>query len=442
MSPTEPTEPRPPHAVPGPPEPGPSARVRTLVAVGLQYYTQGLVAGLGGLVLTSLAAVGVAFEDGFVPVLMAGALPWVAKLLWAVALDARTRTRPGRARLWAVGGQLGATGALVALAIGPAPRLLARAPDLSAVPAFAGLWFLVNACLALQDAATDAAMLDATRPEDRARAGTTAQVGHYAGFGLMTMGLFYYLLAQAPVRWSPVALIELAAGITMVLAPAALLFPSVEARPALPPVGTAARALVREPGVWIGVAMALVAGLPGPTSSAISQTFLLQELAVPLADFLGYVRIALVVGLAVLVAWTPIGARFGRATPALVGGALVGATYLVYGAMPDLWAQPPALITVGICEVAGQGLLFAGLYGLLMDLTHPSLRAVQFTLWMSLINVGRVAGPKLAEQLVARSGYGTLYVVCGALFLLVLPLAWVLGRRAPASFTPGTSGHE
>ncbi|MCA9696120.1 MAG: hypothetical protein KC431_01260, partial [Myxococcales bacterium] len=145
------------------------------------YAAQGVIAGLGALMVAVLAQRGVPLESQ-VGVLAGGAVPWALKFVVALLLDMTPSWRLRRR-----GAALGATLVLTAACL----QIMAMAwsGGEAGLPrslvTVAGGWVALNLVLATQDVIVDGLALDALG-EHRALAGTLMGLGHALGFGLIT----------------------------------------------------------------------------------------------------------------------------------------------------------------------------------------------------------------------------------------------------------------
>jgi len=400
------------------------------VIAGL-YLPQALVAGFAVLImLPGFAQAGIDLEAQ-APLLAAGAIPWVVKLVWAGLIDTASRTRPRRIRGFIAGGQLVAALGMYMLA-GSFGAVL-RAEVLPST--LAAWWLVTNAGLALQDAGTDALALDAVAVRDRAKAGLAMQVGHGLGQGVLVAGLYLHLMVGVVAPWGLPALCRLTAAVLVGTAWLGLAFPGVPEQRAPRPVGPALRELVATPRVYVAVVAAVLVGMPDALTSVVAPEFLTAELAWDFTKLVRMLRVGAFVGVAVTFGLLPLADRLGRLTLAVTGATMVGLAYIVFAFATPLWSHDATFYALAAAESIGRGLLLAGVWALLMDLTHPAFRAIQFTLWVSLTNVGRVLAPAIAPDVVAAGGYGALWLLAGLLSLAVVPLLWWVGRGGVASFT-------
>ncbi|RMG96587.1 MAG: hypothetical protein D6705_10870, partial [Deltaproteobacteria bacterium] len=151
--------------------------VRIVAGLAAPYLAQGLAYGfMGWVVVPTLAARGVPLADQ-AWVLAAGGLPWVAKAAFGPWLDRHRRgsgQRPDPRRSVALASVVAAGCAAL---LGTA----AASDHGAAVAVLAVLWLVHNVALALQDAATDALVLDVVPPARRGRVAAALLGAHHVG---------------------------------------------------------------------------------------------------------------------------------------------------------------------------------------------------------------------------------------------------------------------
>lgn len=213
-----------------------------LAMLGALYLVQGLPFGIQATVLpVLLRREGTSLElIGFASALAA---PWMAKILWAPIVDARSSPRLGRRRTWILPCQLGLTIALVA-ASGPDPS--------RSLAALLALLFVMNLLTATMDVAVDGLAVELLAPHELGPGNAAQVVGFKLGM-IATGGL----LLAAVARIGYEGLFLAAAGIVAVVLVATLAWREPESTEAGVP--TRAREVVRvlarvarRPGViWV-----------------------------------------------------------------------------------------------------------------------------------------------------------------------------------------------
>jgi MFS family permease len=127
--------------------------------------------------------------------------------------------------------------------------------------------------------------------------------------------------------------------------------------------------------------------------------------------------------------------RFGRRLVTWISEA--GAALLVI-AVGAVAAAPPSATVLGWLLVLlalvflAAGAATASLYGLLMQLTEPSIGAMQFCTFMAAINLCYVWSTRLLGFTVERFGYGAGIAIGGVVSLLALPTLLLLAPASPS----------
>lgn len=398
---------------------------RGVATVGATYLAQGMVAGLGFVLIDYLAALEIPLEAQ-VGVLASGAVPWALKFVFALVLDLgpswSLRARgvalsaiaiAAAALAWTLAGswQGGA---------GPLPR------DLSAV---AISWVALNLAMASQDVIVDGLALDVLG-EHRTATATAMGLGHAIGFGVLhPLIVTPRILAggmPAGVRWIAVAVAMLAA------LPAVLLW-----APGTPTKARASRD--REPAqpsvpVFVALLVVFVLATVGPNiTQAVSAELLITELQwsfeqvsetlLPIAAVAGLLGVPLA-GLAV--------ARFGAPHTAAIACVGLATAWLVFAGLRPHWTADPTIVGMACAEGLLQPAMLVGLHALALTAAARSpLPTTGFVVAMAALNLPRVLAPLLAPDALASLGWvgffalsaGFSAVAAGILAMLHRPLA-------------------
>ncbi len=406
----------------------PPGRTRLFVGIAGLYLAQGVIAAFGSnILIPQLAAAGIAL-GAQVDLLTLGALPWVFKLVWALALDLVFGPGSGtRRRTLLVGLSIACT--LFAT------WMMATPQEPSSLATLTWLWVAINLVLSMQDVTVDGLAVDLLTPDERGPGNTWMQVGVRVG----QLGLGGLLLAVVTVNYGLATAMQIWVGLLTlcVLAPAFLPTTRLNAQPthARQSFVAALRALPRRPNV--PVTLLAVFGMVGSAAtSAVSPTFLFQELGLNYSDYT-YTLLPLMV--VCTLAAGPLSGRLIAAKGAhvafAIGTAALGGTWAVFGSAEPLWPLRGTLLTLVCVEAAATVLCFSALYALLMAHTHRRIRAIHFTFYMMLLNVGRALAPTLAPDLLANVGYAGVWITCGlGQACLAIP-AWMLSRRSSEDAT-------
>ncbi len=387
--------------------------------LGALYLTQGLVAGVGTLVVAVMAAQGHDLESQ-TGVLAMGALPWLLKLVWALLWD--RLAPPGSKRRWPLllATQLAVAAGLSAFAGG---RWFAAAP---------WAFFALNLAASWQDVGADAFAIDHTPPARRGRINAVMAGARALGVGWLGASVLY----AAWGRWGPEAtmlgLAALVAGLGLALLPLRAPNTAPRAAPVSASWAELPRALVATPHARAALGLCALALLGDALSGAVALDFLQKRAGWSLSALTEQL-VPLQVG-AELVAYALAAAFVDR-----IGGlrCVAGASLLLaigwgsFGFAESLWTEPDAVRALAVLESAARAWLFVGLYAFAMRATSPQLRATHFVVLMSLLNLPRVLGPWLAPELHARSGYAGIWLMAAGCQLVVLVYAAWLVRRIP-----------
>ena len=415
-----------------------SARLRYVTFV-LLYVAQGVPGGVAFGAIPAWLAM-----NGKTPAEIAGylavaTLPASFKILFAPLVERFTYLPMGRRRPWLLVGQVGLTLSFAGLAFVPDP--LHNLPWLTAL-SFAGLAFSM-----LQDVATDSLAIDIIPAEQQGQANSlmwgAKAIGNSAALAAGSLLINTYGLAVA---------VLLIAGLVLLILPVPLLLRERAGEKLLP---------------W-------TAGAPAPESRRLRATgwapllratwrvlLLPNSLRLALALFtamvgVGYAGTALPIFLIQKLHWTNVAYAEIGATAGLVAGA---AGMLVGGLLSRRLGvvrlgQGSLLGFAGLMVVLGSGAAWWGhtsvVVGLLGGLTLMAVfsnignlalamqccwarvSAVQFTLYMALLNTGDTAGTALLGVVRSRYSWEVTFWLVPALVLVPVALLQSIGLPAHA----------
>lgn len=380
----------------------PSRAPRLVTVVGAAYLVQGIVAGIGLLLLGALAQTGTPLEQQ-VGILAGGAIPWLLKFGGAVLLDLMP-SWPLRVRGWVIGG----------LQAGAAACVWALASSWGDLHGLALAWVALNFTVALQDVLVDALALD-TLAQHRSWTATAMGFGHALGAGLLAPLIIQPYMGEhgmaaglrLPVAWL----------LALALVPAlALWLPDRPARARSQ--APAARELTRED--WLGGAWALLvfAALMfgANATSAIISEFLINHLEWDWADVAAILMpIGAIMGLLGALAAGPMVARLGPARATMIISAALGLAWLSFATASSSWHVRSVVVALAIPEAALQAALLVGLHALALRLAaRAPLPTTAFVLAMAALNLPRVLAPMLAPKLLLVGGFVGVFAACGA----------------------------
>ena len=411
--------------------PDSSPAPRCLAVVASSYLIQGIVAGVGVLMLGRLAQLGTPLETQ-VGLLASGALPWLLKFALALLLDLGP-SWPLRARGLVISAlQICMAVCLWGLASawtggeGPAP---------ASIMALAAGWICLNLCAATQDVIVDSLALD-TLAGRQAWTGTLMGLGHALGGGVLGSVLIARRIVAEGMPAGLTLPVAWVAGLALL--PAALLW--IPGRPenarARAPRGGALTPRERATLLALPALYVLVTFAPDATSAA-SFEFLFQHLGwdypsyagqlMPLAAAAGVLG-ALVIGPAIV--------KLGPARAAVVASVALGVVWLGFAGLSAQWSNRALILALASCEGLIQSALIVALHALALVVSARSpAPTTTFVLAMAALNLPRVLAP-LAVPSLLELGFVALFVVCGAAQLLAGAGLWPL--RASGSSPDAT----
>ena len=407
-------------------------RPATLILLASLYCAQGLPSGLMAHSLPVLLRQN-GVDLALIGLLKLLALPWMLKVLWAPWIDRLASPRLGHHRGWILPLQSTVLLCMATLALCAPEALFGRQQWL-----LFGLLLLVNLAAATQDIATDGLTVRLL-PERWRGLGNSLQVGGYkVGMLLSGSGL---LLAVDWLGWN------LSLGLTALLL-ALLSVPVWRFRETRELPRLAAQAERAGPGLLWRHYHGLLAQ-PG------MHAWLLVVLTFKLGDALGSPMIK---PLLVDQGWS--NAALGQLTLitslAGIGGALLGGllyarlgarrSLLLFGALQAVGiagmallagsaADLPRVYALSLFEQVADGMSTVALFAVMMSHCRSEHEGADFTLQacVQLLLAGLVgaASGVLAQWL----GYRMLFLLAGALGLLMLALVWRYYRQLPALST-------
>jgi hypothetical protein len=402
----------------------PIQALRCVGAVGLAYLVQGIIAGVGVVLLAALAQAGTPIEQQ-AGLLASGAVPWVLKVLVALWLDLRgSWSLRVRAAVLA-GLQLCAGACLWGLAAAWAERAASGTGSLASVTI---LWITLNFVAALQDVLVDKLALDTLR----GRQSWTAMAmgsGHAVGLGLlggMVLGEAFAEQGMAaglrlPAWW--IAIMSVTCG--------ALLW--LPGRPEAAGAPSSATKPERSGDHWgrlLWIALLFVALLLAANALwAVGSEFIIVHLEWDPAEYTRIVvPIATIAGITGALGMGPLVAKLGPGRASMIAGGALGAIWLGFAASSALWHEPLMLPSFAAIEGTLQPALLVGLHAVaLIAVARSSLPTTAFVLLMAALNLPRALAPLLAPTLVDLGWVGV-FVACGVVQLIAVVGLWPLRR--------------
>lgn len=397
--------------------------LRCVAAVGSAYLVQGIVAGVGVVLLGVLAQGGTSLEQQ-AGLLASGAVPWVLKFFVALLLDA-SPSAPLRLRAVLLAGlQLCAAACLWGLAAAWAER---EASGTDSLATLAVVWVTLNFVVALQDVLIDNLALDTLRAHP---SWTAMAMGLGLALGMGVLGSL--VLGEAMAQHGLVAGFQRPAGwvaIVAMLCGPLLWLPGRPARPASAslrerlPSGEQLRTL-------LGLALLFVAVMFGTyLTGAITYEFVIGHLQWDPIDFTRTVTpVATIAGIVGALAMGPLVAKLGPARASMIAGAGLGLAWLWLAGASPWWHAPGLLPSYAGCEATLQSALLVGLHALaLTAVARMPLQTTAFVLAMAALNLPRVLAPLFGPSL-AGLGWVGAFAACGVLQLIAVAGLWPLRR--------------
>jgi PAT family beta-lactamase induction signal transducer AmpG len=338
------------------------------------------------------------------------ALPWAIKFIWGGIVDYFISF--GRRRFIIVGGILGAIGFFLLAFIDP---LIALVP-------FTFLMFIGHVGIAFLDVSADAWAIEISREDERGKINGAMFAGQFVG---LTVGSTLLAIIANIYGYNTAFITSGLIIILIIIYPLFLKYTISSKK--RQKVGSS---LVREFKKKTTQLVALFAPF-----SAISAGFLLFAIPIYLKIRLNLdiAQIGLITGIfPIMVAVGSligggISDKFGRKTSLyiFIGLSILFSALLIVGASWQILAF--------IYGVVG---FFQGGYttvtsAMCMDITNPRLGATQFSLLMSLFNVGEMAGAMVAGSLVVILGFERLFLYCGWIFGPSLLILYLIQLKKP-----------
>ena len=346
-------------------------------------------------------------------------LPWTFKLIWAPVIDTLTIRSMGRRRPWIIGAELMmAVSLLGILWLGDfSEHLGADSSEASLAPRFVfllGCMFFVHNCFAsLQDVTTDALAVDVLPPSEQGRVNGLMWGSKLVGkaVGAVVMATVMSLGDAYRPGWG----IPAAVAVQFVLLIAIMMIPlfTLE-RPGEKRFpwsdghaqGSDNVSSVRNPmllvrdllrGFFLVATFAyfiygLLHVVGWGSVEVITKTLYTQQLDWTFQQFSYVSGIAVFTELAGALCGGYAADRFGRRKVICFGFGSYGALHITFGCLPQLWLE--SWFTAGYL-ILSPGALAIGAVGFLsmgMKISWTKAAATMFTVYMTLSNVGHVAG--------------------------------------------------
>lgn len=399
--------------------------LRCVAAVGSAYLIQGIVAGVGGILLLVLAQAGTPLEQQ-AGLLAGGAVPWVLKCFVALLLDVSPSASLRLRAMLLATLQLCAAACLWGLAAAWAER---EASGSSSLTALAVAWVALNFIVALQDVLVDNLALDTLRahPSWTAMAmgtGLAIGMGVLGSLVLGTVIAEHGMVAgfRQPAGW--VAMLAVLCGPLLWLPgrPARAVSASTSLRERLPS-GTQLRTL-------LVLALLFVALMFGTyLTGVIANDFVILHLQWDPIDFMRIVApIAAIASIVGAIAMGPVVATLGPIRASMLAASMLGLAWLGLASASPWWHTPGMLPSYAGCEAILQSGLLVGLHALaLTAVARMPFSTTAFVLAMAALNLPRALAPLFGPSL-AQLGWVGAFAVCGAIQLISVACLWSLRK--------------
>lgn len=409
------------------------ARTSTLCAL---YMAQGMPWGFVTITLLAYISEQGASLEQTARITLLATLPWSFKIIWGVVIDRFLFPSMGLRRPWVLAAQLGIGLTLLAMIL---------IDDLSAeFNTFAWMVFVHNCFVSLQDVASDALAVDVLDEEERGRVSGLMWASNYAGAAVGGLGmgkvLANYGLQAAFILQVSVLLAIVCFPLFLRERPGDRWLPFSK-DPDEP--GTAARhgserranlmdlvrrllSAFRARGPLIGLGFALVGNLFVGVFVAVNPVFFVQELGWSQEQYStlsgGWGQVSGIAG-AILggLLVDRIGVRAIFTTAALLASGLC----LGLASSEALRSSEPYCTTYLITAEFLVSVQTVASFSLFMRLCSVAVAGTQYTLFMAVLNQGRVAGAEILRRL-SDSGYALIFAVMAGALLASLPILYAI----------------
>ncbi|NGX17203.1 MFS transporter [Wenzhouxiangella sp. XN24] len=430
-----------------------SSRVRFLSSSSM-YFAQGIPQGFLSIAIPAwLASLGVSAGDiaSYLAVIV---LPWAFKLVAGPFMDRFEFLPMGRRRPWVLGAQLGLTLSFLALT-------LVRQPD-EQMGLLMLIGVLINSFAATQDVAVDGMAIDLTPVNEQGRLNAFMSFGKAIGWA-GTAAVSGVLLATAGMAVT--ALVASAVSGVLLLA-----FVFVLERPGerVLPWSAGKAGSRHQPGNSFRAVFAGLNAVLWTRASVVVMAIMLFDglvsgyghalMPVAAVNLFGYTapqwsQLVAIMGLVGAVAALSLGPmidRFGVKRMLILTTAVVGVHAFMLAQTQFMWENSAYIRVMLSAWVLMSPVVMVCVIALAMTVCSSAASATQFAIYMSTANLGAAAGSKLFGLLSERSDYAEIYMLLGALivvllFIMLLHRADGGGekeRKGPRRYTVGSVGAE
>jgi PAT family beta-lactamase induction signal transducer AmpG len=384
-------------------------RLRLAVLTAL-FFAQGVPWGFFALTLPTYLAGRNASIAEIASVTAVSYWPYVFKWLGGPLIDTIAIPRFGRRRPWIVLAQI-----LMAVSLVP---LLAIDDFLGHLDLVVVLILVHTTFNALQNVATDALAIDLLDPSERGRASGFMYGAKYGGGILGGAGLTYVVTHHG---------VHAAIALQVIVVAVITVLPVLVREGGGPAAGRAAahdvvpalRRVYRMRSPWLAAAAMLAMSISiGLLNVVEFKLFVGGHLWTEddWSQLLGGWGLAS--GFAGSMIAGAVADRIGARTLVAIASVTLGAAWVGF-ALAHAWAVRPVVYALGMLEQLAPSMMIVALWSLCMSVTIKRTAATQFAAYTSLSSVSVILGARLLAPALAGASYATIYLIAGALQIVV-----------------------
>ena len=409
-----------------------SPRMRYLTGA-LMYFAQGIPYGLLAIAIPAwLASEGVGAGDigSYLAVIV---LPWAFKLVTGPFMDRFQLPSMGARRPWVLGAQLGLTVSLLGL------MLIKNPAEQMGLLMLVGV--IINSFAATQDVAVDGMAIDLTPVNEQGRLNAFMTAGKAAGWSI-TASVSGLLLVNFGVEVTAIVA-SVVAGVILLYGVAVL---EREGEQYLPwgRAKRVARAKVTE--LSFGAVFKVIGGAMWQRAALVVLLIMFFDglvmgygqalMPVAAVNLFGYstdqwsnlVAVMGLVGAGISLGLGPLIDRFGAKSMLMLNISLLAVHAFLIAQTQHLWVDSTYVRVMLSIWVMMLPVVMVCSLALAMAVCSSKLSATQFAIFMSTANLGHAAGAKLFGMMAERSPFDVIYMVLGAL-VVVMMVALVAHRQ-------------
>ena len=430
-----------------------STRVRFLSSSSM-YFAQGIPQGFLSIAIPAwLASLGVS-AGAIASYLAVIVLPWAFKLVAGPFMDRFEFLPMGRRRPWVLGAQLGLTLSFLALT-------LVRQPD-EQMGLLMLIGVLINSFAATQDVAVDGMAIDLTPVNEQGRLNAFMSFGKAIGWA-GTAAVSGVLLATAGMAVTALAAAAVSGALFLAFVfvlerPGERVLPwSAGKAASRHQAGNSFRAVFAglNAVLWtrasvVVMAIMLFDGLVSGYGHALMPVAAVNLFGYTAPQWSQLVAIMGLVGAVAALSLGPMIDRFGVKRMLILTTALVGIHAFMLAQTQFMWENSTYIRVMLSAWVLMSPVVMVCVIALAMTVCASAASATQFAIYMSTANLGAAAGSKLFGLLSERSDYAEIYMLLGALVVVLLFIMLLhrsgndgeKDRKGPRRYTVGSVGAE